>query len=99
VDPELQGFDGKDLDLIIAAGALSKTPKLSESLTRIRQPLSPSGRLLVQPLRPGLLWTKYFRGPFPSCEIGVDDGRADEPYVDVESWQERLAAADLEIVG
>ncbi|KJZ78545.1 hypothetical protein HIM_01936 [Hirsutella minnesotensis 3608] len=96
IDAELQGFNERDFDLIIAAGVLHSTPKLSESLVRVRQLLSPSGRLLLQSLRPGLSWSKYILGVLPNWEIGVDDGRAGEPYVDVKSWQERLAAAGLE---
>lgn len=98
VDPGIQGFDEKDFDFIIAAGALSKMLKLSESLARIRQLLSPSGRLLIQSLRPGLLWSRYVLGLFSNWEIGVNEGRADLPHVNVESWQERLTAADLEVV-
>jgi acyl transferase domain-containing protein len=96
IDAELQGFNERDFDLIIAAGVLHSTPKLSESLVRVRQLLAPSARLLLQSLRPGLSWSKYVLGFLPNWEIGVDDGRAGEPYVDVKSWQERLATADLE---
>ncbi|KAF7563661.1 hypothetical protein G7046_g476 [Stylonectria norvegica] len=99
VDAELQGFDEKNFDLIIAAGVLQSTPKLSESLARARQLLAPSGRLLLQSLRPGLPWSKYVLGFLPSWEIGADDGRLDEPYVDVETWKDKLASADLEVVG
>ncbi|KAL7940018.1 hypothetical protein V8C42DRAFT_356517 [Trichoderma barbatum] len=98
-DAEPQGFNERNFDLIIAAGVLHSTPKLSESLARIRQLLAPSGRLLLQSLRPGLSWSKYVLGILPDRAIGVDDGRADEPYVDAESWRERLAMADLEITG
>jgi hypothetical protein len=99
IDIGLQGFNEGDFDLIIAAGIFHHTPKLSESLVRARQLLAPSGRLLLQSLRPGLSWSKYVLGLFPNWEIGVDDGRVGEPYIDVKSWQERLAAADLEIAG
>jgi SAM-dependent methyltransferase len=99
IDAELQSFNEREFDLIIAAGVLHSTPELSESLVRVCQLLAPSGRLLLQSLRPGLLWSKYVLGFLPNWEIGVDDGRAGEPYVDVKSWQERLATADLETAG
>ncbi|KAL6890027.1 hypothetical protein GGI43DRAFT_425686 [Trichoderma evansii] len=99
IDADVQGFNEADFDLIIAAGILHSTPKLSESLVRVRQLLAPSGRLLLQSIRPGLSWSKYILGLFPNWEIGVDDGRAGEPYVDVKSWQERLATAELETAG
>lgn len=51
----------------------------------------------MQSLHPGLLWSRYVLGCLPKWEVGIDDGRADEPYVDVNSWKERLATADLEI--
>ncbi|KAH8693388.1 hypothetical protein GQ44DRAFT_695216 [Phaeosphaeriaceae sp. PMI808] len=95
----LQGFNERDFDLIIAAGVLHSTPKLSESLVSVRQLLAPLGRLLLQSLRPGLSWSRYVLGFSPDWEIGVDDGRAGEPYVDVKNWQERLATADLETAG
>ncbi|KAF3480038.1 uncharacterized protein GIQ15_07014 [Arthroderma uncinatum] len=96
-DAGLPGFVGRDFDLVIAAGVLHSTPKLSESLVRIRQLLAPSGRLLLQSLRPGLSWSRYVLSLLPAWDIGVDDDRAGEPYVDVKVWQERLATADLEI--
>ncbi|KAI3094809.1 hypothetical protein CBS147333_9920 [Penicillium roqueforti] len=96
---ESQGFDERDFDLIIAAGVLHSTPKLSESLTRVRQLLAPSGRILLQSLQPGLSWSKYVLGLLPNWENGVDDGRSTEPYVDLETWQTKLATAGLEITG
>ncbi|KAL7918584.1 hypothetical protein ACQKWADRAFT_330517 [Trichoderma austrokoningii] len=99
VDADLQGFSEKNFDLIIAAGVLHSTPKLSESLVRVQQLLAPSGRLLLQSLRPNLSWSKYVLGLFPSWHIGIDDDRADDPYVDVQGWQKRLVAADLESAG
>lgn len=99
IDAELQGFDEKDFDLIIAAGVLHSTPKLSETLVRVRQLLAPSGRLLLQSMRPGLPWAKYVLGLLSNWEIGADDGRAGDPYVDVKSWKEMLATADLETTG
>ncbi|KAG4443875.1 hypothetical protein IFR05_000641 [Cadophora sp. M221] len=99
IDAELQGLNEKKFDLIIAAGVLHSTPKMSKSLNLIRQLLAPSGRLLLQSLRPGLSWSRYVLGTLPDWEIGGDDGRAGEPYVDVESWKGMLKTADLEIDG
>lgn len=45
-----QGFDKRDFDLVITAGVLYSTPKLLESLTRVRQLPAPSGRILLQTL-------------------------------------------------
>ncbi|CAG8888844.1 unnamed protein product [Penicillium egyptiacum] len=99
IDVEPQGFDERDFDLIIAAGVLHSTPKLSESLTRVRQLLAPSGRLLLRSLRPGLSWSKYVLGLLPNSEVGVGNGRSGEPYVDVKTWQTRLATAGFETTG
>ncbi|KAH6858814.1 hypothetical protein BKA58DRAFT_346728, partial [Alternaria rosae] len=96
VKAELQDFSESEFDLIIAAGVVHSTPKLFDSLVRIRRLLAPSGRLVLQSLRPGLSWSKYVLGLFPDWEIGLDDGRAGEPYVDLKTWQERLVAADIE---
>ncbi|PYH37625.1 type I polyketide synthase [Aspergillus neoniger CBS 115656] len=93
------GFDERKFDLIIAAGVLHSTPKLSESLIQARQLLTLSGRLLLQSLRPGLSWSKYVLGLLPSWDNGVDDGRSTEPYVNMETWQTKLATAGFEITG
>ncbi|KAJ5259397.1 hypothetical protein N7478_012378 [Penicillium angulare] len=98
-DVELQGFDERDFDLIIAAGVLHSTPKLSESLARVRQLLAPSGKLLLQSLRPGLLWVKFVLGLLPNWQIGVDDSRPGEPYVDPKNWQEKLTTAGYDTTG
>jgi SAM-dependent methyltransferase len=96
MDAGLQGFNEKDFDFIIAAGVFHSTPKLSESLVRVRQLLAPSGRLLLQSLRPGLAWSRYVLGLLSDWNIGTDDGRAAEPYVDVNIWQEKLSTADMD---
>lgn len=98
VDVELQGFNEKDFDLIIAAGVLHSTPALSESFDRVAELLAPSGRFLLQSLQPGLSWCHYIFGTLPSWDVGVNDGRPSEPFVDVDSWQERMASAGLIIV-
>ena len=98
VDLESQGFNEKDFDLIIAAGVLHSTPRLSGSLDRVAQLLAPSGRLLLQSLQPGLSWCHYVFGTLPSWDVGIDDGRASEPFIDVDSWKERVASTGLKIV-
>ena len=58
----------------------------------------PGGEERGSAARPGL-WSKYVLGLLPNWENGVDDGRSTEPYVDLETWQTKLATAGLEITG
>jgi acyl transferase domain-containing protein len=99
IDAGLQGFDEKEFDLVIAAGVIHNTARISETLARIRQLLAPGGRLLLQSVRPSLSWTRYVLGSLSDWEIGNDDGRVNEPYVDVNTWRESLATAGLEVCG
>jgi ubiquinone/menaquinone biosynthesis C-methylase UbiE len=96
-DVDSQGFEERGFDLIIAAGILHRTPDLAQALLQVRKLLKPSGRLLLQSLRPSLLWARYVLGLLPEWHIGTEAERAQEPYVDAGRWKDLMGSAGLEI--
>lgn len=89
-----QGFEEQEFDLIIATNVVSSSNNIHSSLKNIRQLLRPTGRLLLQEPRPGLLWAKFTLGTLPSWWSHAEDlGRIDEPFIGTEEWHKALTAA------
>lgn len=95
-DPLLQGFDAESYDLVIASNVLHATPRLHETLCHVRELLSSEGRLMLQELCSQSKWCNYVVGTLPGWWIGAGDGRADEPYVDPDRWEEELLKAGFD---
>ncbi|KAF5025548.1 hypothetical protein F66182_2356 [Fusarium sp. NRRL 66182] len=95
-DFESQGFQEGDFDLIIASGVLHRATKINDSLVNLRKLLRPSGRLLFQEPRPGVTWLQYVLGTLPGWWSGVEESRADEPFLSAGRWEEELKAAGFE---
>ena len=95
-DPLEQGFEGHQYDLVIANNAIHATRSISASLCNIRKLLHPAGHLLLQELCPTLKWINYIFGAHPQWWCGLEDGRLNEPYVDMRGWQNELSAAGYE---
>jgi acyl transferase domain-containing protein len=83
-------------DIIIATNVLHGTPKLRDSLTNMRELLRPNGYVLMQEFCSSSKWLNFIMGVLPRWWNGVADGRTDEPYVDLASWQSILRAAGLD---
>ncbi|KAI1173654.1 hypothetical protein F4777DRAFT_589726 [Nemania sp. FL0916] len=92
-DPDEQGFEHSDFDLVIANVASHMLPSISHWLANVKKLLRPGGRLLVQQPREGLDWTKYVLGTLPEWWCGTEDGRSDEPYVHPDRWRLEMTAA------
>ncbi|KAF3012563.1 t1pks [Neopestalotiopsis sp. 37M] len=90
-----QDFEQEEFDLIIAAGVLSSTKKIAQSISNIQKLLSPKGRVLVQEPRPGSSWAKFVLGILPSWWAGQDDERATEPFISQERLENELRNAGL----
>jgi SAM-dependent methyltransferase len=88
-----QGFEPESFDLIIAANVLHATPKLRETLSNVRKLLYPGGKLLLQEMYMTVKWINFTVGLLPEWWLGEEDGRAQEPYVSPERWDEELRAA------
>ena len=95
-NPLAQGFESHQYDLVIANNAVHETRSVSTSLSNIRKILHPAGRLLLQELCPNSKWIDYIFGSHPRWWCGSQDGRLDEPYINVRRWQSELVAAGYE---
>lgn len=95
-DPLEQGFEANHYDLVIARNAIYAIRSIGQSLRNIKRLLHPDGRLLLQELRPTLKRINYILGIHPWCWCGLEDGRLDEPYLDLRAWQNELFAAGYE---
>ncbi|KAL0935770.1 KR domain-containing protein [Colletotrichum truncatum] len=98
---EEQGFAADNepgYDVIIATNVMHATPKLSESLANLRRLLRPDGRVLLQEFSSGSSkWLNFVMGAVPRWWSGVTDGRVEEPYIDLASWNKVLSGADLAV--
>lgn len=95
-DPLEQGFEDKKYDLIIANKAIHATRSIGASLRNIRKLLHPDGHLLLQELCPTSKWINYIFGTQSRWWCGLEDGRLNEPYLDIKGWQDHLVAAGYE---
>ena len=95
-DPDEQGFEGQQYDLIIADNTVHNTKNVSESLKHLRKLLRPDGYLVLQELCPRSKWINFIFGTHPRWWCGSNDERPQEPYLDLQSWQRELLAADFE---
>ena len=92
-DPDEQGFENSEYDLIVATNAIHATKSLSESLANVRKLLAPKGRLLLQELHTQSKWVNCMFGLLEDWWLGEQDGRSDEPYVEPPRWQSELQRA------
>ena len=92
-DPISQGFEAESFDLVVACNVLHATPKLTDTLKNVRKLLHPRGRLLLQELSPSTKWINYVMGVLSGWWLGADDGRAVEPYVTPQRWDQDLKSA------
>ena len=100
-DPVDQGFELGSFDVILASNVLHATRSLSTTLQTVRSLLRPGGRLYLEelvlsedPSKPILsAGVPFLMGRLPGWWIGVDEGRADVPFVSVERWDKELREA------
>lgn len=86
-DPAQQELDGRQFDLIIAAGVAHKSSDLRQTLDNIRTLLAPGGRLFLQQPRPGISWIKFVLGTLPEW---WSHDRDDGPHLSEEEWRTAL---------
>ncbi|KAJ3498857.1 hypothetical protein NLG97_g795 [Lecanicillium saksenae] len=95
-DPIEQGFQEGSYDLIIASNVLHATPCLTQTLVNCRRLLRPDGRLVMQELSSRLKFPNFIMGLFAGWWLGREDGRVDEPYVDLAVWDAKLREAGFQ---
>ena len=93
--PFEQGFDKKAgaYDLIFAANVVHATPCIRESLSNMASLLKPDGMLVLTELCAMNRSPNYPFGHLSGWWLGEEDGRPDQPYINVERWDEELKAA------
>ncbi|KAG6012888.1 putative PKS/NRPS-like protein biosynthetic cluster [Claviceps pusilla] len=90
-NPEEQGFKPHSFDMIIASNVIHATPNLEATMAHVRSLLKPGGHVVVLELthrkhsRLGFIF-----GLFPDWWAGLDDGRALEPFVSFDKWNDIL---------
>ncbi|WP_083305009.1 type I polyketide synthase [Moorena producens] len=98
-DPTTQGFIADQYDLIIAANVLHATTFLEETLSHVRQLLTPGGILVLLEATTPQRWVDLIFGllegwwKFRDWEI-----RPDYPLLGVSQWQKLLAKSGFSLV-
>lgn len=96
-DPEEQGFEEGQYDLVIATNSLYTSSNLTQTLKNVRKLLHTDGSLLLQELSPDSKWINFILGTLPEWWSGVGEDRPNEPYVKPERWQRELEAAGFDV--
>jgi SAM-dependent methyltransferase len=93
-DPAEQGFEMGTYDLIVASNVIHATNELKTTLRNVRRLLHPRGRFFLQELTPApAKMINIIMGPLPGWWLGEADGRANEPIVSTDRWNQELLAA------
>ena len=91
VDPQTQGFESHQYDLIIAANVLHATTSIKETLSHVKQMLAPGGMLVLLEVTTRQWWLDLVFGllegwwRFQDTEL-----RRDYPLLSRQQWQEVL---------
>lgn len=92
-DPVSQGFGEGEYDLVIAANVLHATPSLQETLSNVKKLLKPDGYVFLQEVSLQSTWISSIFGLLEGWWLGEADGRADQPYINVDRWNRELQTA------
>lgn len=92
-DPVTQGFSEGEYDLIIAANVLHATPSLQKTLANVKKLLKPDGYMFLQEVSLQSTWISAIFGLLEGWWLGEEDGRVDEPYINVDRWNQELQHA------
>ncbi|SMQ54923.1 unnamed protein product [Zymoseptoria tritici ST99CH_3D7] len=94
-DPDTQGFDDQEYDLIIASNMLRNSAGVKQSMQYLTSMLSTDGHLVMQELCSSAHWITYV--------FGLDRGfcpeaaTEEEPSLDAAGWHQHVALAGLEV--
>ncbi|KAL3485020.1 hypothetical protein BJX62DRAFT_243351 [Aspergillus germanicus] len=91
-DPLENGFEPV-YDTVVASECLHATSRIGETLSNCRKLLRTGGKLvLVENVRT-VVGMGLVLGTLPGYWSGVEDGRVDSPFLDLERWDEALRRA------
>ena len=92
-NPITQGFQRHHYDLIIATNVIHAVPNLQQALRNVHTLLQQDGTFYLEELCCDVKGINLTMGILPGWWLGMDDGRADEPYVQPERWNRELRGA------
>lgn len=92
-DPQEQGFEGGDYDLIIASNVLHATKRIDDTLSNVRSLLRPGGRLMLLEVTSYQVFYNIIFGVFEGWWAGYDEGRRQSPLLEPAEWVTRLQEA------
>jgi NAD(P)-dependent dehydrogenase (short-subunit alcohol dehydrogenase family)/acyl carrier protein len=94
-DPEKQGFQPHEFDVVIAANVLHATANVGDALARVRRLLAPGGVLLLLEGIAPAWWLDVTFGLTDGWWRFADD-RAAHPLLSAEAWRTRLSEQDFD---
>ncbi|NEO70835.1 type I polyketide synthase [Moorena sp. SIO3H5] len=90
-NPEIQGFDPHQYDVIVAANVIHATASLRKTLEHVRQLLRPGGMLVLLEITTPRRWVTLFAGMLDGWWNFRDfDLRPNQPLLTVSKWQKLL---------
>ena len=90
-DPDEQGYQVDNYDLVIAAGVLHATKSLATTIQNMRKVLKPGGKLLIhEPTMPTDIKTGFVFGLLPGWWLGSEANRHLSPALTIEAWNDLL---------
>ena len=96
-DPEQQGFNDADFDLVIAANVLHATPDLGTTLENVRRLIKPDGRLLLyEMVRPDDVLAGTCFGLLPDWWLSTEEDRQWSPALTEQGWDQYLRDGGFE---
>ncbi|RYP51839.1 hypothetical protein DL768_002915 [Monosporascus sp. mg162] len=93
-DPSEQGHSAI-YDVVLASQCLHATPNITKTLANCRKLLKPGGKLVLVENTQNAIGHGLVLGTLTGYWDGVPDGRIDSPFLDLESWDKALRAADF----
>jgi 3-oxoacyl-(acyl-carrier-protein) synthase/SAM-dependent methyltransferase/acyl carrier protein len=85
-DPEEQGFQPGEFDVIVAANVIHAAQDLGATLQRVRRLLSPGGMLVLLETTHHHTWFDMSTGLIEGWQHFADAERGDNPLLPVEKW-------------
>ncbi|PLB53305.1 ketoacyl-synt-domain-containing protein [Aspergillus steynii IBT 23096] len=89
-DPEQQGFEPADYDLVIAANVLHATTYIDKTVKHVRQLLKPGGKLLLLESTQPTVHRSFVFGPLPGWWLGATQRNKDSPLLSEQEWNQTL---------
>ena len=86
-DPEEQGFQSGEFDVILAANVIHAAQDLGAALQRVRRLLVPGGILVLLETTHHHTWFDMSTGLIEGWQHFTDSERGDNPLLSVEKWQ------------